>query len=659
MTEPQLLIIRKKRLDDETLVVHAKQLSQTLKIDPYGVRLSLIGEGFSVFLRGQPDLLLEAGNVLSSFGYQWCIADIHQTKSNPLHVKRFECRESQIAFEGPFGKIELDRGAKVLAVLASLQSDILEKLMRKTVFQGGKTSFISDEEKYHTILMSNPVLDLYLISGFTKGPETAEDGPLRIMPGKFDPSSLGDQATTGTSQNIDHAIRLIRKYAGQFYLDLCFGLSQLPSCAYETAHSDAALIANMHSIANYGRYLIQFYRHNENAAPDSFEKPSEISTSNQPISFAQTGTAAGLGAAFDDKSAASLPFEEQGQGDKVPQKEFLPPPPIDVEDSIKQRFFRKESIAIAVFIMIFFIVPVIAAMSGTRIFQFFVEYIFGTGVFWLMAAAGLIYAGVHFLRLKYWIENTPTSKARSAALGMVEMKGRCERAYNLISPLTMTPCIFYRVRKYVKRGQFRRGGEWSLASVKTSSSIPFYLSDDTGKVMVDPTKADVKASHKKVFQGEMRPFWEPASIVSSDTKYIEEIIPEGSMVYVLGFAVSKQREETTLQNRVTEKLRMLKQDKAAMMRYDANHDGKIDMQEWESARADMERETLNEMLAMEAVQHKQEAQIVIKKPNIRGLPFVISDSSEERLTTKYIVLSGLFFLGAVISIISAIFQMLK
>ena len=60
-----------------------------------------------------------------------------------------------------------------------------------------------------------------------------------------------------------------------------------------------------------------------------------------------------------------------------------------------------------------------------------------------LAGAGLAgWYGFLCLRLKRRVENTPTSRIRSLAMGMVEVKGKAIRSYALVSPMTQLPCVF-------------------------------------------------------------------------------------------------------------------------------------------------------------------------------------------------------------------------
>jgi len=103
----------------------------------------------------------------------------------------------------------------------------------------------------------------------------------------------------------------------------------------------------------------------------------------------------------------------------------------------------------------------------------------------------LFYAGFMWLKRKRLIEDIPTSKIRSIAMGLVEINGKAHPAKKEImkSPLTGKECVYYRymVEKYVQSGKH---GHWS--TVKTGNSTePFFVQDETGKVMVDPQHAEV------------------------------------------------------------------------------------------------------------------------------------------------------------------------
>jgi hypothetical protein len=107
------------------------------------------------------------------------------------------------------------------------------------------------------------------------------------------------------------------------------------------------------------------------------------------------------------------------------------------------------------------------------------------------AAAGIFcfYKGFRFLQRKRLILNTPSSKIRSASMGLVEISGLAIGPYVLTSPLKQVECYYYRSVAWQLKQQ-GKNTEW----VKVAEEIlhvPFYLDDNTGRVLVDPRGADM------------------------------------------------------------------------------------------------------------------------------------------------------------------------
>jgi len=108
--------------------------------------------------------------------------------------------------------------------------------------------------------------------------------------------------------------------------------------------------------------------------------------------------------------------------------------------------------------------------------------------------------GFRELRRKQQIANTPLSKIASAAIGPVEIYGRVTGPYTLLSPLAETDCYYYRT---VALGQQDLQGH-PAERVTESLYAPFYLEDETGRVMIDPRGAglDLPAAYEEEVEGE-------------------------------------------------------------------------------------------------------------------------------------------------------------
>lgn len=114
--------------------------------------------------------------------------------------------------------------------------------------------------------------------------------------------------------------------------------------------------------------------------------------------------------------------------------------------------------------------------------------------FWVVlgACAGvyLFYHGFQLLQRKRLIMNTPTSKVRSAAMGLVEISGLANGPFTITAPITGVPCYYHRtiIRQWKHQG---KSSSWVTAADE-STLVPFYLEDDTGRVLVDPQGAELE-----------------------------------------------------------------------------------------------------------------------------------------------------------------------
>jgi len=114
---------------------------------------------------------------------------------------------------------------------------------------------------------------------------------------------------------------------------------------------------------------------------------------------------------------------------------------------------------------------------------------------WICAALGacgglyLFYRGFRILQRKRLIVNTPTSKIRSAALGLVEINGLAAGPYTISAPITGRACYYHRTLAW----ELRKSGkneEWQQVADE-SLHVPFYVDDNTGLQLVNPQGAEM------------------------------------------------------------------------------------------------------------------------------------------------------------------------
>ncbi|MDY6943632.1 MAG: GIDE domain-containing protein [Pseudomonadota bacterium] len=248
-------------------------------------------------------------------------------------------------------------------------------------------------------------------------------------------------------------------------------------------------------------------------------------------------------------------------------------------------------------------------------------------------------AFVHKARL---IEDTPTSKIRSAAQGCVEIKGIGQSLgpQALVSPMTGLSCLWWEceVHRREERGSGRnRRTSWRRISHRISDE-PFWLEDDTGRCVVNPHGAEVHAQvdvwygntpwprldsrrHKSVF-----------GFAGGRYRYREKRLPAGHALYALGFFQTQRGQDGfDRKAQVRDLLVEWKQDPEALVRrFDANSDGQVDAEEWEATRAAAQAEVEAEFLSrgLEPDVH------VLRKSDDRR-PFLLSVFPEHKLTRRY------------------------
>jgi len=109
----------------------------------------------------------------------------------------------------------------------------------------------------------------------------------------------------------------------------------------------------------------------------------------------------------------------------------------------------------------------------------------------LGACAGvyLFIKGFRVFRELRVVEDTPEIPIRSIPMGFVRVHGKATGEQRVTSPITGTPCFFYKVD--IERWEVKdRSGGWSHYRTDTDG-VAFYLADATGKALVDAHAAEL------------------------------------------------------------------------------------------------------------------------------------------------------------------------
>ena len=259
--------------------------------------------------------------------------------------------------------------------------------------------------------------------------------------------------------------------------------------------------------------------------------------------------------------------------------------------------------------------------SGINLVLLFIGLRIGTPEGWLVSfslvALTSFFAWMGNIRRHRTIADTPTARVASAPQGYVEFFGRSEQhdGFQLFSKLTQLPCLWYRYEVE------RRNSQNNWESVEQGESHDtFLLADETGKCVVDPDEAEIITTHKQTWH-------------EGDYRYTEYLLLGQDGLYALGehATLGGTNSDLSLKEDVSALLAEWKQDKRQLLtRFDLNHDGEIDLKEWELARRQ----------AVRAVE-KQHREIrlkdgvhVMRKPR-DGRLFLVSNLPPAKLARKY------------------------
>lgn len=115
------------------------------------------------------------------------------------------------------------------------------------------------------------------------------------------------------------------------------------------------------------------------------------------------------------------------------------------------------------------------------------------GILWAFVGMGFgvfsFFRGFRHLRNKRLMENTPTSKCRSVAMGLAEVAGTAQGGLKMPSLIGNIPCYCSQVliERYEKRG---KNSSWVKVH-ENMQGVIFQVQDETGRVKVDPRGAEL------------------------------------------------------------------------------------------------------------------------------------------------------------------------
>jgi len=209
-----------------------------------------------------------------------------------------------------------------------------------------------------------------------------------------------------------------------------------------------------------------------------------------------------------------------------------------------------------------------------------------------LAAAVLLWGlwrGMHCFAIARDLLDTPLSRLRSVVQGYVAIEGLAQLmpGPTILSPLTGTHCAWWSYSV-----EYGRGKQRDIIAKATSDDL-FYLVDDSGRCVVDPVGASIEPGVSRSWRGAgeqpgriPEPGWD-ALFTFGPYTYRERLVLLNASVFARGwYHTQRAVQDGGEQQDLRELLVQWKQDRRTLLqRFDADHDGEIDQQEWETARA--------------------------------------------------------------------------
>ena len=223
----------------------------------------------------------------------------------------------------------------------------------------------------------------------------------------------------------------------------------------------------------------------------------------------------------------------------------------------------------------------------------------GFALVFIVIGVLMYFNGFKSLVRKRLLENIPRSKIGSLALGLVEIAGVARPGESILkAPVSGLDCVFYKDQNTLKDGV-----------VKTVySDSPFYLEDSTGKILIDPNKAELLLGNPSY----------------SENESLEWFIEPGDQINILGTALSKDSND-----KFYKELRALKNDPNELSKVDTDKNGVISNEEWDTAVNKIKEHLFQERMKQQV--ESSSNNLIIGK-GFEDRIYIISDKNAEELS---------------------------
>ena len=159
-----------------------------------------------------------------------------------------------------------------------------------------------------------------------------------------------------------------------------------------------------------------------------------------------------------------------------------------------------------------------------------------------MVEGGLLFFIIGFasVRLARLVEDIPTSKIRSIAMGLVEIKGSISKPIKeyIIAPLSKKKCVSYRITAFYDSEDIEKS-----RVIKQFTEL-FFVKDNTGAVLVNPAGATVDVKPEATTTNWRKYTFLLKGVSLKQLRCLEEtILVPDQEVYILGTAGDNPHKE--------------------------------------------------------------------------------------------------------------------
>jgi len=236
------------------------------------------------------------------------------------------------------------------------------------------------------------------------------------------------------------------------------------------------------------------------------------------------------------------------------------------------------------------------------------------------ATAYMIFMFIKMMKLRMFIQDIPSAKIESVAVGLNEIKGTVLETNSIPSPISGIKCVYFRYKKMIKIEDSSET-KWETAEIGEYLPEHFYVQQRGKRIAVETKGAVFDLHNKQEYSKTLNTLYYGGH--NPNIKYIEENIPVMADVYILGSVITKDYDDE-----LRAYIRDRKTDREYADKFDLNTDRIIDNDEWDSMKTAIEKEFADKMSGLDP----NELLKIAKTKDDKML--FISDISEKQILTR-------------------------